>query len=376
MKGIPRRMQIRRLLRTDGYDPFVESKYWSTYMKYKAIREDHAQRFEDRQKMRNELNKQILENKEAVARLTELNEKKFLEDLLNQQFNPTLNNTFENVKSLNDLISHSLKEHPELGFIGKPSALWAESDPKLVQDFKNKFKDLLSKYIQIGVLNTANDDLKSGSLNFMKAEQSETMNIIDSFLVEKVNTSTIHRMMDNVLPALNLTMKEVIKQEAKKILYSLNYPENLSPALLHLYSAQENPELLKAQMFIEVMKNEFKDDPEVVELLAQRPANLFMYKGYGTPGVLEKVETRLASLVDENPIEALQALCESICFANFDVSHGDPDKKAEIERRLRSHFGDIDKPLEDAIQLGITLLSAHHSLNQDPKELQVEAVED
>lgn len=139
----------------------------------------------------------------------------------------------------------------------------------------------------------------------MRAKSTQSMDMIDSFLSEKVNSDSIKRIMDNVVPALNITFQKIIEEEARKILYSLNYQENVSSALAQLYGLKSNPEHYKAKLFIDSMSETFKDDPEIRELLKQRPVNLMMMKGLDSEEIQGKIFKKLDSLTMEHPIEAL-----------------------------------------------------------------------
>jgi len=95
--------------------------------------------------------------------------------------------------------------------------------------------------------------------------------------------------MENVTPALNITFQKIIEEEARKILYSLNYQENVSSALAQLYGKESNLEHHKAKLFLDSMTETFKDDPEIKELLKQRPVNLMMIKGLDSDYIKEKI---------------------------------------------------------------------------------------
>jgi hypothetical protein len=186
-----------------------------------------------------------------------------------------------------------------------------DKEANSVKKFKKIFRDLIDKFIQIGIINSANIDSK-GTLQFMDARNSEKMNILDSFLSEKVNNTIGTRILETVIPALKVSMKNVIKSEAQKLLYSLNNQENRTLALFQLYGAKENPHLMQAQLFIKLMENELKDDPDIKELMSQRDSNIFMKKALNNHRIATKINQRLASLIDESPMIALQALCEAV----------------------------------------------------------------
>lgn len=224
---------------------------------------------------------------------------------------------------------------------------------------------MISKFVQIGVINSANIDDKSGTLQFLNLKDSEKMNILDSFLSEKVNNTVFSKILENVTPALKVTMKSTIKTEAQKLLYALNIQENLSKVLFQLFSAEKSPELMKARFFIDLMKDEFKDDQEVQELLQQRPKNTFMYQGIKEDQIRVRVQNRLNSLIDESPIVALQAFVEAVCMTGFDITFDDPTKKEKIEKEILNYFGNSDQPLEDAIKYALTLTSAHKGIEND-----------
>lgn len=161
--------------------------------------------------------------------------------------------------------------------------------------------------MQIGVLNSANSKLENNS-NMINVSNSEILSEIDSFLIDYANKSAVSNMIDSVIPALNITMQQLVEQEARKILYSVNYQEIMEEALSSLFAAENNQHLVMANLFLETYKEEFKDDAEIQELLSNRPQNIFMMKGKDSLIIKQKISELLESLVYEDPIEALQVI--------------------------------------------------------------------
>jgi len=225
-------------------------------------------------------------------------------------------------KSFDELLERAIKDHSEFFVFSNDSLKLNDKEPECVEKFKTHFRSLLSKYVEIAVLNHANTISKK-NWNFMPANPAQSMNFIDSFLTEKVNNNTIGKIMENVSPSINLTMRKIIESEARKILYGLDYQSNVTMALAHVYASKENPDQVRAQWFVDQMQEELKDDPEVQKWLKKRPVNVMMGRGLGSDNISIKIRDKVKALTMENPIEALQTYCEAVGLFGFDPTDGD-----------------------------------------------------
>lgn len=343
----------------NGYDPYTESEYWKVYQDYKQMRTDRTKAFIEKQKKIKEFMEGLVLPSEENQRLVSENQQKFISDLAKEELKLEAS-WDESSKTLNDLINQSLENHKDLSFLSN-KALINEKEPKCLKEFKSKVKDLLSKFVQVGILNSAKGDLKK-SLEFMSAKPVRSMDMIDSVLSKQTNVKSVTRLIENVTPVINVALRSHIEQEARKILYSMNYQENLVKVLAHMYSMEINPEHFKTSAFIEMMKDNFKEDPEIQNLLTQRPKNLFMMKGMENHHIMKKVWDKIDNMISENPIEALDAFCQAIAFGEFDPAMDEIDTKQKMEQKLREHLGELENPIEDAVLYGLNLLSAHKAL--------------
>jgi hypothetical protein len=99
-KEVERRRHERRLTILNGYDPFTESKYWDTYMKYKNIREEHGRRFEETLKKNKEINEQIALQRKQVTDLLDKSQKEILDGIIEDELNFKVSESTDNVKDL------------------------------------------------------------------------------------------------------------------------------------------------------------------------------------------------------------------------------------------------------------------------------------
>lgn len=357
---------------SNGHDPFTESKYWDEYQKMKKLREDMQEEYFNHKHKIEEFDKQYREAKLSQQEY-DRNEEILIDSIAQEELEvPELGETKN--KDFNELLERAIKNHPEFSLFLDESLNLKEKDPQCVENFKTQFKSLLSKYVQMAVLNHA-DSRSKKSWNFMPAEPAQSMDFIDSFLTEKVNNNTIGKIMENVSPALNLTMRKIIETEARKILYGLDYQSNVTKALAHVYASQQNPEQIRAKMFVDMMEEQFKDDPEVQTWLKKRPVNVMMGRGLGSPDISIKVRNKVEALTMENPIEALQTYCEAVGFFGYDPTDGDGKVKAEMEENLTKNLGKLENPVDDSIYYGITLLMAHNALEAKSPEQEQDAME-
>lgn len=332
------------------------------------MRHDKTKAFIEKQKKVKEFmeNMNLTLTSDENQRFVRENQQKFISDLAREEVNMETSYDESN-KTLNDLINQSLENHKDLSFLSNKTLI-NEKEPKCLKDFKSKVKDLLSKFVQVGILNSAKGDLKK-SLEFMSAKPVRSMDMIDSVLSKQTNVKSVTRLIENVTPVLNVTLRSHIEQEARKILYSINYQENLAKVLAHMYSMETNPEHFKTTAFVDMMKENFKEDPEIQNLIAERPKNLFMMKGLENHNIMKKVWDKIDNMISENPIEALDAFCQAIAFGDFDPTMDEIDTKQKMEQKLREHLGDLENPIEDAVLYGLNLLSAHKALKNQSGDI-------
>jgi hypothetical protein len=360
------KLDAKRTVRLNGYDPYTESEYWKVYQDYKKMRQDKTKAFVEKQKNLKEFMESLVLPSEEHQRLVSENQQKFIDNLVKEEvhFEPSL---AKSDNTLNNLINQSLDTHADLSFLSNDSLI-SGKEPKCLLDFKTKVKDLLSKFVQVGLLNSAKGDLKK-SLEFMNAKSVKSMDMIDSVLTQKTNLKSITRLIENVTPVLNVALRGHIEGEARKILYSMNYDENLVKVLAHLYSMEGRPENGKTIAFVDMMKGNFEDDPEIQNLLMKRPKNLFMMKGMENHFVMEKIWDKIDSMVYENPVEALDAFCQAIAYGDFDPAMDSIDTKQKMEQKLREHLGELENPIDDAVLYGLNLLSAHKALKNQAGDI-------
>jgi hypothetical protein len=381
------KLDAKRAVRLNGYDPYTESEYWKVYQDYKKMRQDKTKAFVEKQKNVKEFMDSLVLPSEKHQRLVSENQQKFIDNLVKEEvhFEPSL---AKSGNTLNSLINQSLDTHAyyngtpsasydlspilvaahaDLSFLSNDSLI-SGKEPKCLLDFKTKVKDLLSKFVQVGLLNSAKGDLKK-SLEFMNAKSVKSMDMIDSVLTQKTNLKSITRLIENVTPVLNVALRGHIEGEARKILYSMNYDENLVKVLAHLYSMEGKPENVKTIAFVDMMKGNFEDDQEIQNLLMKRPKNLFMMKGMENHFVMEKIWGKIDSMVYENPVEALDAFCQAIAYGDFDPAMDSIDTKQKMEQKLREHLGELENPIDDAVLYGLNLLSAHKALKNQAGDI-------
>lgn len=375
VKAVERRRHERRLTRLNGYDPLTESKYWEEYVKYRDINMQQKEIMDQRLKRRLAFREEVKLSEEEIKKIIEDNKTKLLNNVVDSVITGEVQaNTIED-KSLNELIDKCVKQNPEFDFLQEGVSIWDTPDPKCVQKFREQFRTLLTKYVQIGVLNSTADDLSKGALKFFKLEQTPSMDALDTMLSQKVNNNVIKKLIENVSPALNVSFKRTIEGEAKKILFSLNHQDNLTAVLLHLLYLQENPEVINQKLHLEAMLEELKDDPDISRMVKNRPTNEFMTRGASSPDLKKKVEEKIRSYAYEDPIETLNAFWEAIGLTGFDISHGDANKKAHIEAELRRNLGQLENPIEDAMKYSLTLLMAYNCLTNSSQLTANESLE-
>ena len=335
-------------------------------MRIKGIREEYEKRFEERQKKRISEQERI---KKAIDESLQGNnsaQNAMAKELIEQELESKVDNSYRNIKNLNDIITKWINDNENLLFL---SSEHSEHDPVVVKQLRNKIRDLLSKYIQISLINSVKNS-KDGSIDLMNIKRSDKFDILDGFLSEKVNSSFILKIVENVKPALGATTKKSLEEEARKILYAFNYKENLSNILIQLYESERFPEYLNAKYLADFLKEHFKEDSEVQELLKERPNNPFMFKGKQNPEVMKKVSKKILELVNANPIEILKVVLEAIIKTDFDITYGDKQKEKDISFNLSKHFGPLENPIVDAVKYGIFISVSHEFINSDnPSDL-------
>lgn len=179
LEGIERRIQERRLILSNGYDPYQESKYWEKYQKYKKINKEKYKGFLERQQKLKDFNSKLDAVTQEKHEIIDISNE-FVEDIINEELGFTVEETDAD-KTLDNFIDDCIKQHPEFSILFDKSFSLGDKEPKCVKKFKDNFKNLLKKYVQIGVLNSANGDSK-GIIKFMTAKPTKSLDIIDSFL--------------------------------------------------------------------------------------------------------------------------------------------------------------------------------------------------
>ena len=337
-------------------------------MRLKSLREEYERRFEERQKKRIQERERLNKIMEESFKGNNSVQNDMAKSLIEEELSITRDNSYKNIKSLNDIISWWVNENEGLLFLSEIEP--ENPEPKIAKEFRSKIKDLLSKYIQISLINSVNQ--KQGeSINLMNSDKSQKFEFLDGLLSDKVNSSFVQKVVENIKPALCATTNKSIEEEARKILYAFDYKENLSNILTQLYESEKFPEHLHARYLSHYLLEHFKDDPEVLKLLKERPANGLMYKGKQNPNIIKKVHAKMMDLMTKNPIEILKVILESIIKTEFDITYGDSHKEKDINFRLNKHFGPLNSPIQDTVKYGALLVMAHDFMNsQQSSEVQ------
>lgn len=84
LSGIERRIQERRLILSNGYNPYQESKYWDEYQKYKNINQQKFEGFLERQQKIKDFNAEIAAVSHGEQEIIDIGNK-FMEDISNEE---------------------------------------------------------------------------------------------------------------------------------------------------------------------------------------------------------------------------------------------------------------------------------------------------
>lgn len=357
-RAVPARRRRRTLTLTNGFDPTTTSEYYDEYMRLKSLREQYERRFEARQRRRLQDRRKLHEAIEQAFTGDSL-QHDMASALIDEQLSIAHDDSYKHVKSLNDIISRCISSNEDLLFLGDPET--AAAEPQVCKQFRAKIRDLLSKYIQISLINSVNtaSQNQGDAINLMNADKSDKFEFIDGLLSDKVNSAYVHKVVQNVKPALRATTIKSIDEQARALLYAIDYKHNLSNMLAQLYEADRYPEYAQAHGVSHFLLEHFKDDADVLELLKQRPANSLMYKGKQNIAVMTKVANKMIDVASQSPIEILKLVLESIIKTGFDVTYGDADKRKDISHRLSKHLGPLDDPIRDAVTYAAWLVTAH-----------------
>jgi hypothetical protein len=110
---------------------------------------------------------------------------------------------------LEDIINLCIDKNQDLSFLKDGADKLGNKSSQLTQKFSQSFKQLLGKFIQIGLLNVVDKSSGKDGINFLKTDKSESMELFDQYLSNKVNTDVVRSIIEIAQPALVAHINQV-----------------------------------------------------------------------------------------------------------------------------------------------------------------------
>ena len=221
----PKESKYNRMLRRNNFkDPMEDSKHYKQYLELKAFREDIEQKQFERIKKRREQYESCKLDDEKVLMLDQQNTEYMVQSVVNDEISkfmiyervltlfidssPLGGHSVDRSESLEDIINKCIDQNSSLSFLNSNKSP-TDKKSALSDQFKQSFKSLLTKFIQIGLLNVVEQNNTSEAINFLNLDNSESMELFDQYLVDKVNSDVIGNIIELVKPALIAHINQV-----------------------------------------------------------------------------------------------------------------------------------------------------------------------